>query len=80
MNRFKYILAFFLFLFVSSVYSQNSANAILRAVYTKLQKAKDYSVQANVKIDMPFIRMLPIDAKIYFKQKDKFKVEIIIWN
>lgn len=55
--------------------AQANANAILRSVYLKLQKAKDYSVQANIKVDMPFIRMMPVDAKIYFKQKDKFKVE-----
>jgi hypothetical protein len=40
-----------------------------------LQKVKDYSVQANIKVDMPFIRMLPTNVKIYFKQKDKFKVD-----
>ncbi len=57
-----------------AAHSQN-ANQILREVYAKQQKAKDYSVQANVKVDIPFIRMMPIDAKIYFKQKDKFKVE-----
>ncbi|MFL5764714.1 MAG: hypothetical protein ACJ77K_12290 [Bacteroidia bacterium] len=55
--------------------AQTNANQVLRTVYTKLQKAKDYSVQANIKVDMPFIRMLPIDAKIYYKQKDKFKVD-----
>jgi hypothetical protein len=57
------------------VHAQQNANQIIRAVYSKLQKAKDYSVMANIKVDMPFIRMLPIDAKIYYKQKDKFKVE-----
>lgn len=51
------------------------ANQLLHAIYNKLQKAHDYSVQAHIKVDMPFIRMLPIDAKIYFKQKNKFKVE-----
>lgn len=55
--------------------AQNNANTILSKVYNKIQKANDYTVQANIKVDMPFIRMLPIDAKIYFKQKDKFKVE-----
>jgi outer membrane lipoprotein-sorting protein len=59
----------------NSTSAQTDANQVLRGVYNKLQKAKDYSVQANIKVDMPFIRMLPIDAKIYFKQKDKFKVE-----
>src|SRR5512147_3190323 len=57
------------------VYSQSSANTLLYAVYNKMQKAKDYSVQANIKVDMPLIRILPVDVKIYFKQKDKFKVE-----
>ena len=65
---------FILFLFSRSL-AQTNANQILRGVYLKQQKAKDYSVQANVKVDIPFIRMMPIDAKIYFKQKDKFKVE-----
>ncbi|MDF2438824.1 MAG: hypothetical protein K0Q95_3200 [Bacteroidota bacterium] len=59
----------------TSAFSQSDAKQTLRGVYNKLQKAKDYSVQANIKVDMPFIRMLPIDATIYYKQKDKFKVE-----
>ncbi|MGZ4033469.1 MAG: hypothetical protein ACXVPU_11275 [Bacteroidia bacterium] len=78
MKRFQYKFLFtFLILFFSFGFSdaQQNANQILRAVYSKLQKVKDYSVTANIKVDMPFIRMLPIDAKIYFKQKDKFKVE-----
>lgn len=65
---------FFLY-FSLTAHAQIDAKLILRGVYNNLQKAKDYSVQANIKVDMPFIRMLPIDAKIYFKQKDKFKVE-----
>jgi hypothetical protein len=71
----KYILLFLFIFPLTLVQAQTNANQVLRAVYTKQQKAKDYSVQANVKVDIPFIRMLPIDAKIYFKQKDKFKVE-----
>ena|SRR6218665_456704 len=65
----------FLAFFISQASAQTNANAILRGVYNKLQKAKDYSVNAHIKVDMPFIRMMPIDAKIYYKQKDKFKVE-----
>jgi len=51
-----------------------SSNRLLNAVYNKLNKAKDYSVDVNIKVDLPFIKMLPIEAKIYYKQKDKFKV------
>ncbi len=67
----------FLFLLTflpSQIVAQQNANAILNGVYTKQQKAKDYSVDVRIKVDMPFIRMLPVDAKIYSKQKDKFKV------
>ena len=74
--RIKFLVVFlFAILSGETVMAQQNANQILRAVYLKSQKAKDYSVLANIKVDMPFIRMLPIDAKIYFKQKDKFKVE-----
>jgi len=52
-----------------------TAKQLLNAVYAKMMTAKDYTVQANIKVDLPFVKMLPIDAKIFFKQKDKFKVE-----
>jgi hypothetical protein len=69
------IIAFFItVLSITQVNAQNDANVLLRLVYSKLQKAKDYTVQAHIKVDMPFIRMVPTDVKIYFKQKDKFKV------
>ncbi len=64
------------FVFANTTFAQNkSAKQLLNAVYTKMMGAKDYTVQANIKVDLPFVKMLPIDAKIFFKQKDKFKVE-----
>ena len=69
---------FFIFILIGHISTAQisaSANRLLHSIYAKLQKATDYSVDANIKVDMPFIRMLPIDAKIYFKQKNKFKVE-----
>ncbi len=68
------LLLLFTFSFNKISVAQQNANTILNGVYTKLQKAKDYSVDVHIKVDIPFIRMLPIDAKIYSKQKDKFKV------
>jgi outer membrane lipoprotein-sorting protein len=71
------IVAFILLLIGVPTFAQTDpmANQLLHNIYSKLQKAHDYSVQAHIKVDMPFIRMLPIDATIYFKQKNKFKVE-----
>lgn len=76
-HLFKSLLLSVIFLFTfNSLMSQNeTGNQLLNKVYRKIQKANDYSVTANIKVDMPFIKMLPIDVKIYFKQKDKFKVE-----
>lgn len=74
----RFIRIIFILFFATSGFlnaQNNNPNSILNKIYTKTQKAIDYSVEAHIKVDMPFIRMLPIDAKIYFKQKDKFKVE-----
>ena len=50
------------------------ANDILTKVVTKLNTVKDYTVTANVKANIPMIKILPSKATIYFKQKDNFKV------
>jgi len=64
------------FAFSNSAFSQEeSANSILNNVYLKIQKANDYSASAHIKVDLPFLKMLPINAKVYFKKKDKFKVD-----
>lgn len=71
-----YILIFFI---ITGLYAdlsaQSDANGLLSGVTDKLQKIHNYSVNANIKVDMPFIRMLPVNVKIFFKQKDKFHVE-----
>ena len=79
----KFIL---LLLILNSIYFQNSfsqnslsqntsASFILNAIYKKSLLAKDYSANAHIKVDLPFLKMLPINATIYFKQKDKFKID-----
>jgi outer membrane lipoprotein-sorting protein len=64
-------ISFFLLSFV--VFSQE-ADAILNRVVSKINSVKDYSVDANIKANIPLIKILPVKASIYFKQKDKFKV------
>jgi outer membrane lipoprotein-sorting protein len=63
------------FIVLSTVSSAQDANALLNKVISKLNSVEDYTVQANIKADIPMIKILPSQAKIYFKQKDKFKVE-----
>jgi outer membrane lipoprotein-sorting protein len=63
-----------LFVIVSSIGFSQDADAILNRVISKLNSVKDYSVEANIRADIPLIKILPVKASIYFKQKDKFKV------
>ncbi len=75
MKRFFNICILMVCFSVVSEAQTKTSKELLNGVYKKIMAVKDYSVNANVKVDLPFVRMLPIDAKIYFKQKDKFKVE-----
>lgn len=68
----KIILLTFVFWFTIG-FSQD-ADAILSRVVSKINAVKDYSVDVNIKADIPLIKILPVKATIYYKQKDKFKV------
>jgi outer membrane lipoprotein-sorting protein len=69
----KNIVTLFLILSSSIGFSQD-ADEILNRVISKINLVKDYSVDVNIKADIPLIKILPVKASIYFKQKDKFKV------
>jgi len=71
----KYFLfsIFLSFSFIAS--AQKTPNQLLRGVYQKMMKVKDYSVEATIRADIPLIKILPVNAVVYFKQPDKFKVD-----
>jgi hypothetical protein len=48
---------------------------LLNQVQVKLNKANNYKADINIKVDLPYITMMPIDTKLYYKQKDKFKID-----
>ncbi len=50
------------------------ANKIMDAITLRMSKVKDYSVRANIKSDIPMIKILPVNAILYYKQKDQFKM------
>lgn len=54
--------------------ASSPADAMLQKLTQKLAKAKDYSVEANIKTDLPFIKIMPVNATLYFKQKNKFRI------
>ena len=69
----KKLLFIFLLFFRFLVYSQD-ANVLLDKVVAKINTVKDYSVDALIRTNIPFIKIVPVKAKIYFKQKDKLKI------
>ena len=61
-------------IFCSFSLSCQTADELVSLIISKIELVKDYSVSANIKADIPLIKVLPVNATIYFKQKDKFKV------
>ncbi len=48
--------------------------AILNQMMNKWNLVKDFSVQVNIKSEIPLIKSFPVKATIYFKQKDQFRM------
>jgi len=55
------------------VFCQTSTE-LLNKVVSKINTVKDYSATAKISANIPMIKILPSQATIYFKQKNKFKV------
>ncbi|MFN8698801.1 MAG: LolA family protein, partial [Flavobacteriales bacterium] len=51
------------------------ANPAIDGLLAKMNTVKDYSVEALITSDIPMVKILPSRATIYFKQKDKFKID-----
>jgi hypothetical protein len=68
---------FFKLLFLAvlplQIFSQN-ADDIISQLQLKMNSVNDYAVDATIKSDIPLIKILPVRATIYFKQKDKFRI------
>lgn len=52
-----------------------TAEEILKGVIDKIDLVNDYQADVQIKAVIPFIKVPIAKATIYFKQKDKFKVE-----
>ena len=67
-------LLFVLILF-SSFSNAQDARHLLREVNTKFASVKDYQADVNIRTAIPFIRMMPVNARLFFKQPDKFRLK-----
>ncbi|HEX2867094.1 MAG TPA: hypothetical protein VHO03_08625 [Ignavibacteriales bacterium] len=65
-----------LIIFSAALYAQNQdAARLLEKVKQKFSKVNDYEVKAHIKVDVSFIKVPEMDAKIYFKKPDKMKLD-----
>ncbi|NOU48707.1 MAG: hypothetical protein HOO86_16835 [Bacteroidales bacterium] len=59
---------------VSQLNAQETPVQLLQGVRDKLVKVQDYSADVQIKADIPLIKILPVNAEIFFKQPDKLKL------
>jgi outer membrane lipoprotein-sorting protein len=62
------------FYFVSFAQTKD-ANEIICIVKNKLEKVDDYQVEVNINVDMEFLRIPSVSARIFFKKPDLMKIE-----
>jgi hypothetical protein len=75
MNKLKHIRFLFLIFILYCQVQAQKPRILLNQVQVKLNKVNNYKADINIKVDLPYIIMMPIKTKLYFKQKDKFKID-----
>ncbi len=63
-----------IFIIPLSVFSQ-VAEVTIENLNARMDRIRDYSADALIKSDIPLIKILPVRATIYFKQKNKFRIK-----
>ena len=66
----------FLFIFPLLIFAQTkNPDVIINNVKQAFNKIKDYSVNVDIKVDVSFLKVPEMKAKLYFKQPDKIHIE-----
>ena len=72
----KFIIIFlFVFPFLIIYPQDKDPDQILEKVLSTFGKINDYSVDVHIKVDVSFLKIPDMDAKIYFKQPDKMRIK-----
>lgn len=71
----KFIFRFLIvFIFPFNVFSQD-AEVTIEKLNARMNRISDYSADALIKSDIPLIKILPVRATVFFKQKNKFRIK-----
>jgi outer membrane lipoprotein-sorting protein len=71
----KTFFAVIVILCISVSAQKKDPDGILDEVVKEFSRIKDYTVQVNVKLDAPFLKVPDTEATIYYKQPDKIHFE-----
>lgn len=66
---------FFFITLSAFVLNAQDPNLVLKEVRLKLEKVADYSAQVHIHANIPMIKIDDVNAKVYYKQPNLFKVE-----
>jgi outer membrane lipoprotein-sorting protein len=76
MNLIRIVILFLSVAPFLQIHSQEKdPDQILEKVLSTFQKISDYSVDVHVNVDVSFLKIPDMDAKIYFKQPDKMRIK-----
>ncbi|MCX7735103.1 MAG: hypothetical protein N2319_00180 [Candidatus Kapabacteria bacterium] len=64
----------FLLIIFNLSYSQDS-NEIIKKVREKQKSLNDYKADIKIKVNIDFLKVPDVDAKIFYKKPDKFKIQ-----
>ena len=70
-----FIFSFFVALSWSKCSQAQTASQIINKVNQNFSKVNDYTADMNIHLDVSFIKMKDIAAKVFFKKPNKFKVK-----
>jgi outer membrane lipoprotein-sorting protein len=62
-------------LITASIFPQKDPDAILNKVVNNFKKINDYEVGVKIKIDVEFLKVPDMEARIFYKQPDKLHIE-----
>lgn len=58
----------------NSATAQQTPNKIIYDVYHKMESIKAYQADVRIVADLPLLRIMPVNATLYYTQQEKFKL------
>ena len=73
-TKFYCFLLFSTLLCGNSATAQQTPNKIIYDVYHKMENIKAYQADVRIVADLPLLRIMPVNATLYYTQQEKFKL------